>query len=61
VREWAKSALWIIPSIALGIVLYWRDRIGDVWLLPVSLAVGIVVTTLYELWNRPGEFVRDVR
>ena len=45
-----------------GFWIYWvPERFAWPWAIPAGVLFGFATATLHELWNRPREFLRDVR
>ena len=61
-REWAREFAVFFPAGLVALWLFWvPERLSWAWLVPGALLFGAAFATANELWNRPREFLRDVR
>jgi hypothetical protein len=61
-KRWLRE--FIIYSVAgvAGFAVFWvPERVEWVWAAPLGLAFGVVMATLNELFNRPRQFLGDIR
>jgi hypothetical protein len=61
-KQWLREfAIYSTAGVA-GFAAFWAsDRVQWIWVAPLGLAFGALMATLNELWNRPRQFLGDVR